>query len=87
MNSSLHRLIVTTSSSFLYQLGHQLALALLRAKVLRVAFEPNKLFALSQLIRKNYFQTNAFPNLVLVEQEKYPHASQGKLLEEESRVK
>ena len=31
-----------------------------------------------KLSRKDYLQTNAFPNLVVVEQEKYPHALQRK---------
>ena len=31
-----------------------------------------------RLTREDYLQTNAFPNLVVVEQEKYPHALQKK---------
>ena len=46
MNSFLHRRIVATTSSLLYQLGHQSALALSGAEVLRVA---------------DYLQTNAVP--------------------------
>ena len=46
MNSSSHRRIVATTSSPLYRLGHQSALALSRAEVLRVT---------------KYLQTNAFP--------------------------
>ena len=46
MNSSLYRLIVVTISFFSYQLGHQSVLAFSRAKVLRIACEPNKQFAL-----------------------------------------
>ena len=36
-----------------------------------VCFDP-------RLTRKNYLQTSAFPNLVVVEREKYPHALQRK---------
>ena len=61
INSSSHRCIVATTSSSLYRLGHQSVLAPFKAKVLRVA---------------NYLQTNAFPNLVVVEWEKCPHALQ-----------
>ena len=46
VSSSLYRLNVATTSSPLYQLGCKLALALSRAKVLRVACEPNKQFVL-----------------------------------------
>ena len=31
-----------------------------------------------KLLRKDYLQTNAFPNLMVVEQEEYPHALQRK---------
>ena len=31
-----------------------------------------------KLLRKDYLQINAFPNLVVVEQEEYPHALQRK---------
>ena len=40
MSSSLYRLIVATTSSPLYQLGHQSALALSGAEVLCVTCEP-----------------------------------------------
>ena len=36
-----------------------------------VCFDP-------RLTRKNYLQTNAYPNLVMVKEEKYPHAQQKK---------
>ena len=39
------------------------------------------------LTRKDYLQTNAFPNLVVVDWEEYPYALQGKPLEEESWIK
>ena len=63
MNSSSHRRIVATTSSPLYQLGNQSALAPFGAKVLCIA---------------DYLQTNAFPDLVVVEQEEYLHALQKK---------
>ena len=63
INSSSHRRIVTTTSSPSYRLGHQSALAPSGAEVLRVA---------------DYLQTNAFPDLVVVEREEYPHALQRK---------
>ena len=63
MNSFSHRCIVTTIVSPLYQLGHQSVLALSRAEVLDVA---------------DHLQTNAFPDLVVVEQEEYPHVLQRK---------
>ena len=40
-----------------------------------------------RLTRKDYLQTDAFPNLVVVKQEEYLHALQGKPLEEVLRVK
>ena len=46
MSSSSHRLIIAITLSFLYQLGHQSALALTGAKVLCIVYEPNKQFAL-----------------------------------------
>ena len=54
MDSSSHHRIVATTSSPLYRLGHQSALALSGAEVLRII---------------DYLQTNAYPNLVVVEQE------------------
>ena len=63
MNSSLYRCIVATTSSPLYQLGHQLALALSGEEVLCIA---------------DYLQTNTFPDLVVVEREEYSHALQKK---------
>ena len=30
-------------------------------------------------MRKNYLQTNAFPNLVMVQQKEYPHSLQKKV--------
>ena len=39
MSSSLYRLIITTTSSFSYRLGHKLALAFSGAEVLRNAYE------------------------------------------------
>ena len=63
MNSSSHRRIVATTSSPSYRLGHQSALALSGAEVLRVA---------------DYLQTNAFLDLVVVEREECPHALQKK---------
>ena len=65
MNSSLHRRIVATTLSLSYRLGHQSALAPSGAKVLRVA---------------DYLQTNAFPDLVIVGQEEYPHVLQRKAI-------
>ena len=44
--SSSYCLIVVTTSSFLYQLGHQSTLALSGVEVLRIACEPNKQFVL-----------------------------------------
>ena len=64
MNSSSHRCIVATTSSFLYRLGHQSTLVLSGAEVLCIA---------------DYLQTNALPDLVVVEQEEYPHALQRKV--------
>ena len=32
-------------------------------------------------MREDYLQTNAFPNLVVVEREEYPHALQRKAIE------
>ena len=52
INSFSHRCIVATTSSSLYQLGHQSALAFSGAKILHVV---------------DYLQTNAFPDLVVVE--------------------
>ena len=46
MSSFLYRLIVATISSLSYRLGYKLALVLFGAKVLRVAYEPNKQFVL-----------------------------------------
>ena len=63
MNSSSYRRIVITTLSLLYRLGHQSAQAFFKAEVLRVA---------------DYLQTNAFPNLMVVEQEECPHALQKK---------
>ena len=65
MNSSLYRQIVTTTLSLLYRLGHQLALALSRAEVLRVT---------------DYLQTNVFSDLVVVEREECPRALQRKAI-------
>ena len=47
--------------------------ALLRLKVLRVLRKPEY-----KLSRKDYLQINAFPDLVMVEQEEYSHALQRK---------
>ena len=58
LNSSLHRRIVATTSSPLYRLGHRSALALSRVEVLRIT---------------DYLQTNAFSDLVMIEQEEYSH--------------
>ena len=63
MNSSSDRRIVATTSSPSYRLGYQSALAPSRVEVLRVA---------------DYLQTNAFPDLVVVGREEYPHALQRK---------
>ena len=59
MNSSSYRRIVATTSSLLYRFSHQSALAPSGAEVLRIADD---------------LQTNAFPDLVVVEREEYPHA-------------
>ena len=59
MNFYLHRRIIATTPSVLYRLGHQSALALSGAKVLRIA---------------DYLHTNAFPDLVVVGQEECPCA-------------
>ena len=67
MNFFSHRCIIATTSSSLYRLGHQSALAFFGVKVLRVA---------------NYLQTMAFPDLVIVEWEEYPHALQKKATRE-----
>ena len=67
MSISLYHLIVNLNSSLLYQLGYQLALALFRIEALRVAY---------------YLQTNAFPNLVKVKQEKYLYVLQKKATRE-----
>ena len=63
MNFSLYRCIVGTTSSSSYRHGHQLVLAFSGAEVLRIA---------------DYLQTNAFPDLVVVEQKKCPRALQRK---------
>ena len=63
MNSFSPRRIIATISLLLYRLGQQPALALFGEKILRVA---------------DYLQTNAFPDLVVMEQEEYPHALQKK---------
>ena len=63
MNSSSYRRIVATTSSHLYQFGHQSALAFSGAEVLCVA---------------NYLQINVFLNLVVVDQEECPQVLQKK---------
>ena len=65
LNSFSHRRIIIIPSSLSYQLGHQSALALFREEVLCVM---------------DYLQTIAFSNLVVVEQEEYPHALQKKAI-------
>ena len=53
---------------------HQtLVIAPLRLEVLRVLRKPEY-----KLLRKDYLQINAFPDLVVVEREEYPHALQKK---------
>ena len=59
MNFSSDHRIVATISSLLYWLGYQLTLAHFGAEVLCVA---------------NYLQTNAFSDLVVVEQKGYSYA-------------
>ena len=67
MNSSSHHCIVATTSSLLYQLGHQSALAFSGVEV---------------LCKADYLQTNAFPDLVVVEQKECPRALQRKATRE-----
>ena len=57
------------------KLGYQSALALFRVKVLYVAYKPLRIKqnAWAQAY-KNYLQINAFPNLVVVEQEENSYA-------------
>ena len=65
MNSFSHCCIITITSSPSYQFGYQIVLALFETEVLRIV---------------DYLQTNAFPDLVVVEQEEYPHALQKKTI-------
>ena len=65
IGSFSYRRIVATTLSPLYQLGHQSTLALSRVEILHVA---------------DYLQTNAFPDLVVMKQEEYPHALQKKVI-------
>ena len=65
INSSSYRRIVATTSSPLYRLGHQSALALSRVEVLHVT---------------DYLQINAFLDLVVVEREECPYTLQRKAI-------
>ena len=71
----LRTVSILLQSHLSYQLGYQSALALSEAEVLRVACEPNKQFALIVGSRNDHLQINAFPNLMVVEQEEYPSYS------------
>ena len=62
MSSSLYHLIVATTKSLLYQLGHKSALALSRTEVLQIAYEP-KQFVLRSAY-KNYLQSNTILDTV-----------------------
>ena len=57
MSSSSDRLIVATTSSPSYQLGHKSALALSKTDVLRVAYEPNDLGLTKTTCRPTPFWT------------------------------
>ena len=59
MNSSSHYCIVATISSLLYQFSHQWVLAFFGVEVLYIAED---------------LQTNAFLDLMVMEQEKCPYA-------------
>ena len=77
MSSSLYRLIIATTLSSLYQLGHQLALAFSRTEVLHIAFELNKLFALI-IGSQKLLADQHLSNLVVLKQKSYPHVLQKK---------
>ena len=88
MNSSSHHLIVATTSSLLYQLGHQSALAFSGAEVLHVACEPNKQFVLILGLRE---KTTCRPTPFRIwwwwSKRSILMLYKGKPLEEEPRVK
>ena len=88
MNSSSHYCIVATTSSSLYQLGHQSALAFSGAEVLRVACKPNKQFALILGSRKKTtYRPRPFRIWWWWSKRSILTLYKGKPLEEESQVK
>ena len=78
MSSSLYYLIIAITLSLLCQIIYKSALAFSKVKVLYVVFELNKQFALIVGSQKNYLQTNAFLNLMVVKWKEYPYALQKK---------
>ena len=77
-SSFSYHLIIATPISLVSTRLQLSALALSGAEVLHVACEPNKQFAWLSAHEKDYLQINAFPDLVVVEREEYPHAPQMK---------